>query len=119
MHRRRLHDPLDTAPSPFMEWAAYFTFGEALWEWRRAKRYMLAAKHSASYFERIEESAESSRRRWSLDDKLKTVEETRLSDMRVTNVAQKYGIAPSLLFRWRKLMAEGARKPCVAMIKYW
>ena len=27
LHRRRLHDPFDTAPPPFMEFGAYFTVG--------------------------------------------------------------------------------------------
>ena len=50
------------------------------------------------------------RRRWSLGEKLKAVEETRLPGMSVSYVARKYGIAPSLLFRWRKLMAEGGQE---------
>jgi transposase len=30
--------------------------------------------------------------------------------MSVSYVARKYGIAPSLLFRWRKLMSEGGKE---------
>jgi transposase len=45
-----------------------------------------------------------------LSEKLKAVEETRSSGMSVSYVARKYGIAPSLLFRWRKLMAEGGQE---------
>jgi transposase len=29
--------------------------------------------------------------------------------MSVSYVARKYGVAPSLLFRWRKLMSEGGK----------
>ncbi|SEA62815.1 transposase [Nitrosospira multiformis] len=69
------------------------------------------AMHSASGFERIEVvTGVERRRRWSLGEKLKAVEEYRLTGMSVSYVARKYGIAPSLLFRWRKLMAEGGQE---------
>jgi transposase len=69
------------------------------------------AMHSASGFERIEVvTGVERRRRWSLGEKLKAVEESRLAGMSVSYVARKYGIAPSLLFRWRKLMAEGGQE---------
>jgi transposase len=72
--------------------------------------------HSASGFDRIEVvTGVERRRRWSLGEKLKAVEETRSSGMSVSYVARKYGISPSLLFRWRKLMTEGAGKPYVVM----
>jgi transposase len=67
--------------------------------------------HSASGFDRIEVvTGVERRRRWSLSEKSKAVEETRSSGMSVSYVARKYGIAPSLLFRWRKLMAEGGQE---------
>lgn len=67
--------------------------------------------HSASGFERIEVvTGVERRRRWSLGEKLKAVEESHLPGMSVSYVARKYGIAPSLLFRWRKLMAEGGKE---------
>ena len=67
--------------------------------------------HSASGFDRIEVVTGVERRgRWSLGEKLKAVEESRLPGMNVSYVARKYGIAPSLLFRWRKLMAEGGQE---------
>ena len=72
---------------------------------------MLNTMHSASGFDRIEVvTGVERRRRWSLGEKLKAVEESRLPGMRVSYVARKYGIAPSLLFRWRKLMAEGGQE---------
>jgi transposase len=67
--------------------------------------------HSASGFDRIEVvTGIERRRRWSLGEKLKAVEETRSSGMSVSYVARKYGISPSLLFRWRKLMTEGGKE---------
>jgi transposase len=41
---------------------------------------------------------------------LKAVEETRSSGTSVSYVARKYRIAPSLLFRWRKLLTEGGKE---------
>ena len=72
---------------------------------------MPGAMHSASGFERIEVvTGVERRRRWTLGEKLQAVEESRASGMTVSYVARKYGIAPSLLFRWRKLMAEGGKE---------
>ena len=69
------------------------------------------AMHSASGFDRIEVvTGVERRRRWSLGEKLKAVEETCSSGMSVSYVARKYGISPSLLFRWRKLMTEGGKE---------
>jgi transposase len=48
------------------------------------------------------------RRRWSLDEKRSIVQETYLSGMSLSLVARKYGINPSQLFTWRRLMEEGA-----------
>lgn len=65
---------------------------------------------SASGFERIEVvTSVQRRRRWSLDEKIRAVEESSIPGMTVSFVARKYGISPSLLFRWRKLMAEGGK----------
>lgn len=50
------------------------------------------------------------RRRWTLTEKLRIVEESSQPGMSVSYVARKHGIAPNLLFRWRKLMSEGGRK---------
>jgi transposase len=47
------------------------------------------------------------RRRWSPHEKRLIVEETRQSGMSVSFVARKYGIPPSQLFYWRKLMEAG------------
>jgi transposase len=71
---------------------------------------MPGAMTSASGFERIEViTSVQRRRRWSLDEKIRAVDESSIPGMTVSFVARKYGISPSLLFRWRKLMAEGGK----------
>ena len=47
------------------------------------------------------------RRRWSAADKLRIVEETLLDGESISAVARRNGVAPNLLYRWRKLMLEG------------
>ena len=48
------------------------------------------------------------RRRWSEEEKLAIVEESKAAP--VSQVAKKYGVAVSLLFRWRKLQGIGVRR---------
>jgi len=65
---------------------------------------------SASGLERIEViTSVQRRRRWSIDEKIRAVEESSIPGMTVSFVARKYGISPSQLFRWRKLMAKGGK----------
>jgi transposase len=66
-------------------------------------------RHSANEYPAVELVSSVQRRRWTLDEKLRIVEESSLPGMSVSYVARKHGIAPSLLFRWRKLMSEGGR----------
>lgn len=47
------------------------------------------------------------RRRWSAAEKLRTVEETLYDGESISAVARRNGVAPNLLYRWRKLMLEG------------
>jgi transposase len=47
------------------------------------------------------------RRRWSLQDKLRIVEETMQPGVTVTEVACRHGVAPSVVFTWRRLAREG------------
>ena len=47
------------------------------------------------------------RRRWSLLDKLQIVEETLQPGVAVTEVARRHGLAPSVVFTWRRLAREG------------
>lgn len=74
-------------------------------------RHTPSTRHGASGFDRIEVVLTvEHRRRWSLGEKLKAVEESRLPGVSVSYVARKYGVAPTLLSRWRKLMAEGGQE---------
>ncbi len=50
------------------------------------------------------------RRRWSVEDKIRLVEESNRPGMSVSHVARNHGIAPSQLFSWRRRMAEGSRE---------
>jgi transposase len=47
------------------------------------------------------------RRRWSSAEKLRIVEETLDGRESISVVARRNGVAPNLLYRWRKLMLEG------------
>ena len=47
------------------------------------------------------------RRRWSASEKLRIVEETLDEDASISVVARRNGVAPNLLYRWRRLMLEG------------
>ena len=47
------------------------------------------------------------RRRWPAAEKLRIVEETMYDDESISAVARRNGVAPNLLYRWRKLMLEG------------
>ena len=47
------------------------------------------------------------RRRWSAAEKLRIVEETPQGHDSISAVSRRNGVAPNLLYRWRKLMLEG------------
>ncbi|MGA8398134.1 MAG: IS3 family transposase [Pseudolabrys sp.] len=47
------------------------------------------------------------RRRWPTTEKIRLVEETMQPGMSVSYVARRTGVAPSLLFNWRRRMLEG------------
>lgn len=47
------------------------------------------------------------RRRWSAAEKLRIVEETLEEGASISVVARQNGVAPNLLYRWRRLMLEG------------
>ena len=47
------------------------------------------------------------RRRWSAAEKLRIVEETLDERESISVVARRNGVAPNLLYRWRRLMLEG------------
>jgi transposase len=47
------------------------------------------------------------RRRWSVTEKVRLVEEAMQPGMSVSHVARRAGIAPSQLFAWKRRMLEG------------
>lgn len=47
------------------------------------------------------------RRRWTTEQKLRIIEESFEPGETVSAVARRNGVAPNLLFRWRRLMSEG------------
>ena len=67
------------------------------------------SRQSANDYPTVEVVNVVQRRRWSVADKVRMVEEASLPGMNVSYVARKYGIAPNLLFRWRKLMSDGGK----------
>ena len=47
------------------------------------------------------------RRYWPAHEKLRIIEESLVPGESVSAVARRNGVAPNLLFRWRRLMSEG------------
>jgi len=47
------------------------------------------------------------RRRWSAAEKVRIVEETLFDGASISAVARRNGVAPNLLYRWRRLMLDG------------
>jgi transposase len=47
------------------------------------------------------------RRRWSYEEKVRLIEETLRPGETVCGVARRHGLAPSLLFTWRRLARAG------------
>ena len=56
---------------------------------------------------KIEVLGTERRRRWSFQDKVQIVEETMQPGVKVTEVARRHGLAPSVVFTWRRLAREG------------
>ena len=50
------------------------------------------------------------RRRYSVEQKLAAVAEASQPGMSISYVARRHGISPSLLFGWRRRMAEGGKE---------
>lgn len=67
------------------------------------------SRQSANDYPTVEVVNVVQRRRWSVADKVRMAEEASQPGMNVSYVARKYGIAPNLLFRWRKLMSDGGK----------
>lgn len=47
------------------------------------------------------------RRRWTTEQKLQIIEASYAPGESVSSVARRHGVAPNLLYRWRRLMAQG------------
>ena len=59
-------------------------------------------------YQRIEViTGKARRRRWSTEQKLRIIKESFEPGETVSSVARRNGVAPNLLFRWRRLMSEG------------
>jgi transposase len=59
-------------------------------------------------YQRIELITGAARRRhWSTEQKLRIIAESFEPGETVSSVARRHGVAPNLLFRWRRLMNEG------------
>lgn len=56
----------------------------------------------------IEPARAGRRRRFSPDEKRRLLEESSVPGNSISSVARKYGLSPSLLFRWRRAFDEGA-----------
>jgi transposase len=50
------------------------------------------------------------RRRYSADQKLAVLQEAAQPGMTISFVARRHGIAPSLIFGWRRRMSEGGKE---------
>ena len=50
------------------------------------------------------------RRRFTTEQKLAVVAETMQPGMSISYVGRQYGLSPSLVFRWRRLMSEGGKE---------
>jgi transposase len=63
---------------------------------------------SETAYQRIEViTGPARRRRWSTEQKLRIIEESYEPGTSVSEVARRHGVAANLLFRWRKLLADG------------
>ena len=59
-------------------------------------------------YQRIEVITGSQRRRcWTTEQKLRIIEESYEPGTTISEVARRHGVAANLLFRWRKLLADG------------
>ena len=52
-------------------------------------------------------TGEARRRHWTTAQKLQIIEESCLPGETVSSVARRRGVAPNLLYRWRRLSTEG------------
>src|SRR5215207_7137080 len=69
---------------------------------------ILKHRRMSDDYRRIELITGTARRRhWSTEQKLQIIEESLEPRETVSSVARRRGVAPNLLYRWRRLMTEG------------
>ena len=64
-------------------------------------------RHMSDDYRCLEIITGTARRRRRTQDKLRMIEETLLPGESFSAVARRHGVAPNLLYRWRRLMTEG------------
>jgi len=52
-------------------------------------------------------TGEARRRHWRTEQKLRIIEESFQAGETVSSAARRHGVAPNLLYRWRRLLSEG------------
>jgi transposase-like protein len=55
----------------------------------------------------ISPARQGRRRRYTAEEKRRIVEETKVPGQSVSAVSRRYGVSPSQLFKWRRLVEEG------------
>jgi len=71
----------------------------------------MVAHKVSSEVSRLEVVEVGRRRRWSLAEKLRIVEESLAAPRQVSATARRHGVSRSLLMRWRKAYLAGGRHP--------
>ena len=60
-----------------------------------------------SEVEVIEPARQGRRRAYTADEKRRIVEETRVPGQSVSSVSRRFGVSPSMVFKWRRQAEEG------------
>lgn len=55
------------------------------------------------------------RRRWTTEQKLTIIDQSFELGETVSSTARRHGVAPNLLYRWRRLLSEGVLQPWILM----
>lgn len=77
--------------------------------WRSsALKHRLEDRLISNEYRRIEViTGDVRRRRWTTEQKLQIIEESFEAGETVSSTARRHGVAPNLLYRWRRLLSEG------------
>jgi transposase-like protein len=79
----------------------HLSLGREAWGYPQAQAYVGRLPEDRNHYRRAR------RRRWTTEEKLRIVDETLRSGESVSVLARRNGVAPNLLYRWRRLMTEG------------